>query len=265
LWKFDGNAESRISVFYDDLARHLGIYDEWAVADFRRQINKVCKQLEDKFKLIKFATTYGEEAEVTLLGYGDSGLYTIPDKGFIEIPDNYFLFKWNQELSERAKFCYLINLANAGDGKPYWSGSVKTLTEEFGGVGQDVINKGMGELRRQRLLDVRSEDLAGKLSNERSPNKYRLLDLYNPGERETELNAVELKYGKDIYAQARKYAEIVFEENNPEAITDIITSMREYGEAEVKRVFNEIARKSADDPERNYLYVTRIMGKPGAE
>ena len=54
---------------------------------------------------------------------------------------------------------------------------------------------------------------------------------------------------------------IVFEENNPEVIEDIISKTKEYGEKEIKRAFGEIARKNIDNPKRNYIYVTRILGK----
>ena len=75
------------------------------------------------------------------------------------------------------------------------------------------------------------------------------------------LKQIEEKYGNLEYNKARKYATIVFEENNPEVIEDIILKTKEYGEKEIKRVFGEVARKNIDNPKRNYVYVTRIMGR----
>lgn len=63
------------------------------------------------------------------------------------------------------------------------------------------------------------------------------------------------------YAKARRYAETVFEENNPEVIEDILLKTKEYGPKEIKRAFGEVARKNIDNPKRNYLYATRILRK----
>ena len=90
---------------------------------------------------------------------------------------------------------------------------------------------------------------------------YRPLKLYDLKERELRFKMGEDKYGKEAYAKARKYAEVVFEENNPEITEDIILKTKQYGEKEVRRVFREVARKNTDNPKRNYVYVTRILGK----
>jgi len=191
------------------------------------------------------------------------GGYAIPDEQHFELPDDYFKLGWNRELSLRAKFCYLINLAytDISDIKPYWSKSVNTITRQFGDIGQDVIHKGMNELRRKRLLEVKYDELSGKPYEERRPKMYKILKLYDPKELQLKLKELEEKYSKAEYTKARKYAEIVFEENNPEVIEDIILKTKEYGEREIKRVFGEIAKKNIDNPKRNYAYVTRILGK----
>ncbi len=264
LWKFDGNAQGRLNLFYDELAKYLGIYDGWTVTDFRRQITKALRKMEAKYKLIKFEPRYAKEAGITLLGYGDvPGIYGVPEDGYFELPVDYFNLRWNRELSLRAKFCYLINLASTetSDFKPWWSKSVNTIIEQFGGIGQDVINKGMGELRKANLLAVQYDDLSGKLYDQRRPKMYKLLKLYNPQERALKLKGLEDKYGKEEYARARKYAGIVFEENNPDVLEDIIARIKEFGPKEVERVFGEVARKNIDNPKRNYVYVTRIMGR----
>jgi len=63
------------------------------------------------------------------------------------------------------------------------------------------------------------------------------------------------------YRQARRYAEIVFEENNPEVIEDIILKTKEYGEKKVKKAFEIIAWKNIDNPKRIYSYVVGIIEK----
>ena len=264
LWKYDGNPQAKLTLFYDDLAKYLGIYEGWTSENYRRQIIKIFRKLEQKYKLLKFEPRYAKEATITLLNYDEGmGIYAIPDEQYFELPEGYFKLGWNRELSLRAKFCYLINLANTdiSDIKPYWSKSVITITKQFGNIGQDVIHKGMNELRRKKLLEVRYDELSGKLYESRRPKMYKLLKLYDPKERQSRLKEIEEKYGKAEYAKAKMYADIVFEENNPETIEDIILKTKEYGAKEIKRAFGEVARKNIDNPKRNYIYVTRILGK----
>ncbi len=190
-------------------------------------------------------------------------MYEIPEELSFELPNDYFEFGWNRILSFRAKFCLFINLAcsNVSDTKPYWSKSVATITKQFGGVGQDIINKGMGELRRKKLIEVKYDTLTDKPYDKRMPKMYKILKLYNPKELELKLKGIEEKYGKEAYAQARKYAQIVFEENNPEVIEDIILKIQQYGQEKVKNAFDIVARKNIDNPKRSYVYVVGIIEK----
>lgn len=293
LWKYNpstslragDNQQATLTLFYDDLAKYLGIYEGWTDTDYRRQIIKVFRKLEEKYRLIKFEPRYAKEARITLIEYEQSseivtlGPSTVDTPPYriggcptscgvaFGLPEDYVKLGWNRELSLRAKFCYLINLAysDISDIKPYWSKSVATITRQFGDVGQDVVNKGMGELRRRKLLEVKYDELSGKPYAERRPKMYKLLKLYDPQEQALKLKGVGEKYGKKAYANARRYAEIVFEENNPEVVEDIILKTKEYGEKEIKRAFGEVARKNIDNPKRNYIYVTRIVGKAAKE
>lgn len=262
LWKYDGNPQGKLTLFYDDLAKYLGIFEGWNTTDYRRQIIKIFRKLEQEYKLLKFEPKYAKEAAITLLNYDEgTGVYIIPDEQYFELPDDYFKLGWSRELSLRAKFCYLINLAysDISNIKPYWSKSVATITKQCGGVGQDVIHKGMNELRRKKLLEVKYDELSDKLYEQRRPKMYKLLKLYDPKELEVKLKSVEEKYGKGSYGKARKYAEIIFEENNPEVIEDIILKAKQYGEKKVKRAFYLISQKSIDNPKRSYGYVVGIM------
>jgi len=255
LKSFVGNTGTKLTLSYESLAKYLGIYEGWDSLDYRRQIIKALKKLEQKYKLIKLETGYGKEAEVELLN--DEG----PDEDCFGFPDDYFNFGWNRVLSFRAKFCYLINLANSeiSDTQPFWSKSVKRIAEQFGKVSQDVIKTGMGELRRKRLIEVKYDWLTGKPYSERLPKMYKILKLYDPKELEAKLKEVELNYGKEAYARARKYAEIVFEENNPETISDIIIKTNQYGENKVKEAFAIIERKNIDNSKRAYNYAVGII------
>lgn len=283
LWKkgdcpHSGTVPFLLTLSYDSLAKYLGIYEGWINLAYRRQIIKVLKKLDQKYKLIKFETGYGKEATITLIDYedpeiGDASIF--PEHGMrkietppisFEVPDDYFDFGWNRILSFRAKFCYFINLANSdiSDTKPFWSKSVARIIKQFSGVDEDIITKGMGELRRKRLIEVKYDTLTGKPYDERLPKMYKILRPYDPKELELKIKEVEEKYGKAAYTKARKYAEIVFEENNPEVIADIILKTREYGEEKVKKAFVIIAWKNIDNPKRTYSYVAGIIERmPG--
>jgi hypothetical protein len=248
---FGRNPEAKLTLSYESLARYLGIYEGWDSLDYRRQIIKSLNKLERRYKLIKFETGYGKEATVTLVGNDEE------EENSFGLSDDYFNFGWSRILSLRAKFCYLINLSNSdiSDTKPFWSKSVNGIAEHFGKVSQDIIKTGMGELRRKRLIEVKYDTLTGKPYNERLPKMYKVLRLYDPKEMESRLNELELKYGKEAYSRARKYAEIVFEENNPEVVEDIILKTSQYGKKMIKKAFAIGSRKNIDNPKRTYNYI----------
>lgn len=91
------------------------------------------------------------------------------------------------------------------------------------------------------------------------PKIYKVLKLYNPKEQEARQKELEAKYGKEAYNQARKYAQIVFEENNLEVAEDIILKIKEYGEGKVKEAFGIVAKKNPDNPKRTYSYTLGII------
>jgi len=262
LNKFDGNLQGEFRLFYDELAKYLGIYEGWTKTAYRRQIIKVLKKLEEKYKLIKFEPRYAKEATITLLNYDDlSKPYEYPEELYFELPDDYYSFDWNKELSFRAKFCYLINIAysSISNTKPFWSKSVNTITDDFGGISKHIIFKGMNELRRKKLIEVNYDVLGGKPYEQRRPKMYKILKLYNPEELSAKLKAIEEKYGKKEYSQALKYAEIVFEENSPKVIEGIILKTKEHGKTSVRKAFAIVAQKNIDNPKRKYSYVVGII------
>ena len=117
----------------------------------------------------------------------------------------------------------------------------------------------MGELRKKKLLEVKYDELSGKPYEERRPKMYKILKLYDLKELVLKLKEIENKYGKAAYAKAKKYAEIVFEESNPEVIKDIILKTEKYGGEKVKKAFDIAAQKNIDNPKRSYGYVVGII------
>jgi len=266
LWKLADKPQAKLTLSYDYIAKYLGIYDGWTATDYRRQIIKVLKKLDEKYKLIKFEPSFGKEAVITLLDYENPQVdYEIQQEKSFEFPNAYFDFGWNRELSHSAKFCLLINAAyfDISDVKPFWSESNDTMIKQFGGISRYVLTEGMEELRRKKLIEVRYDELNGKPFDIKAPKTYRFLKLYDPKERTKELGKIEVKYGKKAYAKARKYAEIVFEENNPEIVEDILLRMEKYGDEKVRKAFGIVAKKNVDNPKRSYAYVVGIIEKAG--
>lgn len=255
LWKAKGASEPKSSLNYDDLAGHLGIYEGRKAPGYRTLISKVLRKLEKRCKLIKFEPRFGKEATITLLEF--------PQENTFNLAETYFDFGWNKGLSLSAKFCYLINLANshASDTRPFWSKSIATITKECGSVSRGVIYNGMTELRRRKLLEAKYDNLTGKPYEERMPKLYKILKLYDPKELALKLREVEVRHGRQAYLKARKYAVIVYEENSPEVIENIILKTKEYGEKKVRQAFKIMAQKNPDNPLKTYNYAVGIMEK----
>jgi len=230
--------------------------------DYRRQIIRALRELEQRYKLIKFQPRFAKEATIILLDYKEpQTAYEIPQEQAFELTNDYFNFGWNKELSLRAKFCLLINTEyfQMSDVKPFWSESLPTLTKQFGGIDRSVIILGMEELRRGELIEVKYDELTGKPYDDKAPKMYKLLKLYDPKELGLKLKAIEDKYGRQAYSKARGYAEIVFEENNPQIIEDIILKTKQYGGEKIKKAFDIVALKNIDNPKRNYGYAVGII------
>ncbi|MCK5592144.1 MAG: hypothetical protein KAI72_09335, partial [Candidatus Pacebacteria bacterium] len=220
------------------------------------------KKLESKYKLITFTPRYAKEASIVLLSYDDpDNTYVEPNNECFELPEEYFKLGWHRRLSMRAKFCYFINLLNTreSDTLPFWSKSITQITRECGNISGHILFEGMDELRRMRLLEVEYDDLTNKPYNKRSPKTYRLLPFYDFNLLVKEIDALEQKHGKATFDRACAYAQIVFEEYNPQVIEDIIKKEKEYVKNTLKKAFNIVAKKNTDNPKKTYVYVIGIL------
>jgi len=257
---FEGNPEAEFVLDYDETAKALGIYERMSRTAYRRQIIKSLRKLQDRYKLIRFEPEYAKEAIITLLDYEQPDkVYTYPKEWFFQLPANYWRYGWDKRLSMRAKFCYLINLAYASisNARPWWFAGRETLTERFN-VGKTVISKGMQELRRLNLIDVeyppRDENYQSSLAK-----SYKVLSLYNPAWLEGEWDRLEMAYGAGELKQARTYSKIVFKENDPQVVEDILLKTKQYGKTTVKKAFAIVAQKNIDNPKRKYSYVLGVI------
>lgn len=265
LRQFDGNPQGELALDYDKTAKALGLYERMNRAEYRTQITKCLKRLQKKYNLIKFNTEYSKDAIVTLLSYDNpAAAYSYPKEWYFQLPDGFFGYGWNRKLSLAAKYCYLINLAyvSISDARPWWFASREILTKRFY-LSATTLTIGMQELRRLNIIDVAYPPFDKKDPSGRLAKSYKLLNLYDPAWLEAEWDRLEMLYGPDILKKARAFAGIVFEENDPEIIEDIIKSINTHGERQVKKAFDIAAKKRVDNPKRCYFYVRGIIDKSG--
>jgi hypothetical protein len=258
---FDGNPEGEFTLDYDKTAVQLGISDKMTKTGYRRQITKSLRELEETYNLIRFEPEFAKDAIITLLSYEDPvSPYMVPKEWYFQMPDDFWGYGWNNKLSMRAKFCYLINLAYVGisSNNPWWFSSRDVLSERFN-VSKWVISKGMGELRSLNLIDAAYDTPKDGKYESMLAKSYKVLPLYDPKWLETEWNRLEAAYGSKGLKKARQYAKIVFKENDPQVVEDILITTKAVGEKPVKKAFDIAAKKGIDNPKRCYAYVKGIL------
>ena len=143
---------------------------------------------------------------------------------------------------------------------PWWYSSREVLSKRFN-TSNYSISAGMGELRRLNLIDVAYGIPEGDDYGHRMAKSYKLLPLYDPKWLESEWERLKQAYGETQLSKARAYAEIVFRENDPQDVEEIIIAMRVQGEKIVEEAFAIVAKKNIDNPKRNYAYVRGIINR----
>ncbi|MCK4518915.1 MAG: hypothetical protein KAU12_02240 [Candidatus Omnitrophica bacterium] len=245
---------------YDKMAGYLGIDKKMEVNAYRRQFNKTLRKLDKRYRLIEFESRWGKRAEVKLLDLrSEEGLYKYPEGRYFLLPGEYFSYGWDKKLSFRAKHCYFINLYKAGLSKdsPRWFGAQETLSLQFH-LHRGTISKGMMELRRLNLIDVEYSSIEEGYE-EREPTKYKALDLYSPKRQAEKWERLKRLYGRRRVREARKFARVVFEENDTIVIEDIIHLIDEYGGKNFRKAIDIVSQKAVDNPKRTHKYVVGIL------
>lgn len=263
LKEFDGNSEGKISLNYEKTASYLGLADKMTREDYRRQINRSLKKLKEEYGLIDFKLEYDKDAQVRLLDYDQpESPYSVPKDWYFQVPDEYWDYGWASRLSQSAKLCYLINLAyaNISNAAPWWFSSREALAKRFN-ISEWVITEGMQELRVLNLIDVAYDMPEGASYETRLAKSYKILPLYDPAWLESEWDRLEVAYGLAKLNEARKYAKIVFKENDPQVIEDIILSIDTFGRDTVKKAFDIVAKKRVDNSKRCYEYVKATIAR----
>ncbi|MFH1198926.1 MAG: phospholipase D-like domain-containing protein [Candidatus Omnitrophota bacterium] len=263
LKEFEGNPDGSIILNYERIASYLGLLDKMTREGYRRQINRSLKKLKEDYGLIDFELSFGKDAKVRLLSYDDpKNYYSAPKEWYFQVPQEYWDYGWSRKLSQRAKLCYLMNLAyvSISNAAPWWFSSVDVLAKRFN-VGKWVISKGMQELRDFNLIDAAYDGPQGVSYEERLAKSYEVLPLYDPAELELEWDRLEAAYGANKLKKAQKYGKIVFKQNDPQVVEDIVLSMDVFGEEKVRKAFDIVSKKNVDNSKRCYGYVKGLLEK----
>lgn len=267
LKEFDGNSEGKLALNYEKTASYLGLLDKMTREGYRREINRSLKKLKEEYSLIDLKLNYDKDAQVWLLDYDKpENSYSAPKEWYFYAPYEYWDYGWASKLSHRAKFCYLINMANVNvsNNAPWWFSSREVLAKRFN-ISKWVISKGMQELRILNLIDVAYDNPEGGAYNSRLATSYKVMPLYDPAWLESEWDRLEVAYGTKRLNEAKNYAKIVFKQNDQQVIEDIILSMDSFGKDKVKKAFGIVAKKRIDNSKRCYEYVKATIEKIGGE
>ncbi len=249
---------------YDRTAKLLGLGKKMSVNAYRRQLNKTLRKLDDRYNLIGFKPNWGKNAQVILFDLEDkSKTFKYPEGNFFCLPGEYFTYGWDKKLSFRAKYCYFISLykASRSPDNPWWFAAQETLSKQFH-LHRDTVSKGMLELRRLNLIDVEYSSIEEGYEK-REPTRYKVLDLYSPKRQKEKIMRLERLYGKKKVKEAREFAKVTLEENDPQVIEDIIHLIDEYGKDKYQQAIDIVAKKAIDNPKRTHSYVVGILKRSG--
>ena len=221
---------------------------------FRSQITRVLHRLERKYGLLHFEKKFGRDSRIHL----NENLFAksaSPAPPSVNIPLDFWNFGWDKKLSLSAKVFYLLSLhyASLSPSNPEWSMTVKQLAWSLH-VSKDFIQNWSQELKKENLLSIQYDVLEYRVTEPRKPNVYALKPLYDPAVLQKGLLHLEMEHGKEQFARAVKCAELVFAQNDFNAVKEFIRLENEYGKEKVAEAYRIIQLKNVDNPKRSVGY-----------
>ncbi|MGM0568625.1 MAG: phospholipase D-like domain-containing protein, partial [Elusimicrobiota bacterium] len=259
LLLYHARQDNYIDFDFDKYAFYLGIDGEMTAEAYRRQIIKTLRKLKRRYRLVELKFHHGRNAQVRLVDMQDRKKeYQYSRDNYFLIPAEYFEYGWSRNLSFRSKFCFLINCYMfRKTGSRFWTFSQKGLSDKFN-LALYTVSKGMNELRRLNIVDIEYSPVIDGYKR-RDPATYELLGLYCPEEHKEALLRLKEKYGKDKFDRAIDFAEVVFRENDTDALEEIINLIDEYGEPRINRAYEILSRKAVGNPKRTLRYGVGII------
>ncbi len=264
LKDFQETGQPRFELDYERLAGYLGM-DLSRSGENRWGINRVLKNLRNKYRLIDCKIIAGKPAEITILDYDDrSKEYKTPQNQYFKVPKAFWEYGWSRKLGLKTKYCYLISVYRTefSEIKPWWSLPLSLLAEDFH-LGKWTIMRGMRDLKKLGLLDVEYDaalNEEGQFSG-REPNKYRIKPLRS--QEEIDKSWAELKkiYTEESVNKSRELAFLIEQGNNIEIVESFIRITERYSEERVAKATKITAKMRPDNPSRNFGYIVGILKK----
>ncbi len=260
LRNFDGNSESRVEIDYKSISSALGLDERFSYVSASDILRKALVRLDERYKLIRRIVRYPKGPSCILLNFSTGQPYIYPREGYCAIPDEYWQYGWNKRLSLPEAYFFLINLRKSAVSRGrVWTDYQAGIMDEFN-IKRNTLVRGMMGLRKLNIIEVEYPPYSDEgFFMHRGPTGFRFLGLYSPEVLEKEKERLAKLYGKERFAQAVKYAGIVYKDNDIQVIEDIIKKMETYGASEVTKAFGKISSRAADNPKRSYRYVVGIL------
>jgi len=288
--RMKGSARRKgLQVDMDWVARQVGI-GGMPKLDYRRQITKALRKLEDRYGLIKCEFKHGKSPEVTLRVRAsspkDEGGNLKPEEGAatgaregakreddgraVRVPARFFTEGWMQTLSLKAKFLYMVSLRQraASNIRPWWTENMAELVAQYG-VHERTWCAAIRELERREILEVARAPVPKGGKGPRQPNRYLVWPLPS----QEELAKAWQKLGREMPAEvlkvARECAEKMDRPDDVETVRSFARLIGKYGEARVKWAVEKVAAMHPANPYRTMRYLVGILkseeAKAGAQ
>lgn len=257
---YDGNPEGSVDVDYKTTIHDLGLDERYSYVSSADILNHALVRLDEKYNLIKREIRYKKGPHCLLLNPDGTRPYIVPQAGYCAIPAEFWQYGWSKRLSLPEQYFFLINLRKSAVNRGrIWTDYREGIMDEFK-IRRSTLVRGMMGLRKLNIIDIEYPPYSGiDIFLHRGPVSFRYLGLYSAQNLEKEKDRLSTLYGKERFAQALKYARIVYKENDTPVIEDIIRKMDTYGASAVEKAFGKISYRSAGNPKRSYRYVVGIL------
>lgn len=177
------------------------------------------------------------------------------------VPAAYFDYGYPERLSFAAEFAYLLARREMGrsPSPPWWWRSQEDLTRIYH-LHHTTLAAGMLELARENLIEVVRDDAPeGRPHSERLVNRYRVNRITDPGVREVRLKRLVQKFGGEKFGEARAWADLIDEPNDPLVLATLLNWMGLYPKSDLESAFDQVSRYERNNPRRSLYYLRGIL------
>lgn len=245
--------DKEIVLDFDTLIKYLGIENNDVPSHQRLNVRRTLKKLDKKYKLISYLNPANtkENPRIVLKSFNNKN-------NRIAIPETFWSYGWNKRLSLGAQYCYFINLAESGSNHREWRLNIPNIMKKYN-VGKQIVCNGMRKLRHWNILKIQYGEKEKNSFKHVFPNTYSLKRLYSLEEYENNVKKLKEKYGDEKFMLAKKYAKIVYCENDLDEIETIILLISKYTNKRAFEVFDYIDKRTIDSSKRSMAYAIRMF------